>query len=424
MIETNPELSPHPEGIPARRTIFWLLVLCGIQFGLIVWLSISRLNSPPVPAPPAAPTTNQAEPFTKGRHGPWGEIEYVRVNIEPPDEYIPTGLESFEAPRWLFPGYSREQLRAFLETCELTQPERAELLNETKWTEATNGLALAPTEDLILKLNPAARGRIYAALSASRENMLQYAPSTFRSGGFDDWFGKSGLPVGTLKLLRTLVYQRGSALCFSDLPQVCSRIPDPAERRILVKTLWRDPTVLMKLRIRPDTDIDAVAAYWSQGSRAKDIRPLLESLTKVPGGATVDIIHLLPRFARKRLNTYPDPADYSPDHAPDCFWTATHFFRDPPSDGYPDIPEWWEELQKNYKPVQDVTFGDIILIIGPDNQPTHAAVYIADEVVFSKNGYDYRQPWVLMRSDDLLARYHTEDGPPRVVIFRKLPEAQ
>jgi hypothetical protein len=169
-MNTNP--CPCPEGNPAKRTIFWLLLLCGVQFGLIVWLSILHLTSAPVPAVPRSTATNQTEVYTKGRPGPWGEIEYVRVNIEPPDDYIPSGLEAFDAPRWLFPGYSRDQLRAFLETCQLTQPERAELLNETKWTEDTNGVALVPTEDLLARYHTEdgpARVAIFRKLPGAKE---------------------------------------------------------------------------------------------------------------------------------------------------------------------------------------------------------------------------------------------------------------
>ena len=62
----------------------------------------------------------------------------------------------------------------------------------------------------------------------------------------------------------------------------------------------------MKLRITPDSDIPALTAYWKGSWRAKDIVPLLQSLTEVPGGATIDVAQLLPPFAGNTLIPIPD----------------------------------------------------------------------------------------------------------------------
>ena len=56
-----------------------------------------------------------------------------------------------------------------------------------------------------------------------------------------------------------------------------------------------------------------------------------------------------------------------------------------------------------------------------DNLPIHAAVYIADDVVFTKNGGNDRQPWMLMKWDDLLARYPQNDPIRPVIFHRKQP---
>jgi hypothetical protein len=174
----------------------------------------------------------------------------------------------------------------------------------------------------------------------------------------------------------------------------------------------------MKLRVTADTDATALTAYWKGIWRAKDIQPMLESLTEteVPGGVTMDIAQLLPQFARKRLNTYPMPDPSTP--ATDCYWTAMNFFRDPPDDRYYNSEVWQSELTTNYTVVTQPAFGDVILFLRPDNLPIHAAVYIADDVVFTKNGGNDRQPWVLMKWDDLLARY-PQDVALRPVFFHR-----
>jgi hypothetical protein len=35
----------------------------------------------------------------------------------------------------------------------------------------------------------------------------------------------------------------------------------------------------------------------------------------------------------------------------------------------------------------------------------HSAVFLADDLVFTKNGDNYRQPWMIMHIPDLLATY-------------------
>lgn len=410
-------------GTTSNNHIFWrrmLLGICLVQFALLVFLAMAYLNAPPANRPPGKPysTTNQ-EPFFVGHTGPWGELEYIRINVEAPDDFLPTGSEPLAPTRWTFPGYSREKLRALLGACELSPAQRTELLDEAHWTDTPEGIVVAPRDGLILDLSPTARRQLYSVLAASELNPPQFQPYAFRNGGFDDWFRESGLSEPTLNLIRRLVYQRGSAICFSDVLQVLPRIQSVEERKRFVKTLWRNPAILMKIRVRPQTDIDALTAYWSRGWHVKDIGSLLGSLRRVPGSITLDVAHLLPPFARRRLNSYPDPATFTPAQAPDCFWSAFNFFNDKPDDRFHEKAAWQQELKENYVEVPQPTFGDVILFVQADGTPLHAASYVADDVAFTKNGDDFRQAWVLMKIDDLLARYgHSDESPLRLVYYR------
>jgi len=62
-------------------------------------------------------------------------------------------------------------------------------------------------------------------------------------------------------------------------------------------------------------------------------------------------------------------------------------------------------------------FGDAVLLL-ENRRPAHACVYIADDVVFTKNGVNYHQPWVLMKLNDLLPRY-ASDRPMSIVVLRR-----
>jgi hypothetical protein len=62
-------------------------------------------------------------------------------------------------------------------------------------------------------------------------------------------------------------------------------------------------------------------------------------------------------------------------------------------------------------------YGDLIFLTNENGQIIHSAVYIAADLVFTKNGNNFKEPWVLMRMKDLLQTYLVTD-PARAVAFR------
>jgi len=411
------DATSHPDS--SRRWFFGLLVLCLVQFVLLLTLAgfLRQKDSATTPGrqfKTYSPTNR--EPYFAGNPGPWGELEYARINIELTDEFALAEEKNFRQTLWFFPSQNQEQVLALCESVGLTTPQRDALRTQANWSVVPDGLLITPPGDLVMELSPEMRARLYAVLAQSRQNDLHAWPFVYRQGGFAEWFTNSSLLPATIALVQKVVYQRGLALCVSDAPELCARISDPAERQRLIKTLSRTSSLLMKIRVRPETDVAALTAYWGRGWHVKDIEPLLASLTKVPGSISLDVAHLLPPFARKRLNSYPTPpAPGQP--APDCYWSAWNFFRDPPDDRYYNDALWRQELQQNCQLVEQPTFGDLVFLTRPDGVPIHCAVFVADDVVFTKNGANLRQPWKLMKMEDLLARY-PEDFPLRVAIFR------
>ena len=77
-------------------------------------------------------------------------------------------------------------------------------------------------------------------------------------------------------------------------------------------------------------------------------------------------------------------------------------------------------LQNEYVTVPDrpAAFGDVILFRDAKAESVHMCVYIADDIVFTKNGAHYFQPWVLMRFADVVARYPSANAS-RTSLFRK-----
>jgi len=49
-------------------------------------------------------------------------------------------------------------------------------------------------------------------------------------------------------------------------------------------------------------------------------------------------------------------------------------------------------------------------------------VYIAADIVYTKNGGHHFQPWILMKLDDVMVQY-ASDKPQQLRVFRKKPVA-
>ncbi|MEW6306583.1 MAG: hypothetical protein AB1705_24215 [Verrucomicrobiota bacterium] len=346
----------------------------------------------------------------------WGNLSYTRITIERPDAFISTDLLAYEETRWFFGSQSRAQVVHILRDAPFTTAQRLTLLDPSRWEVTSNGVFVTPGMEVIFGMSREARQRVYPTLAAYPENLIHHHPFHFRADGLEEWFDQSGLSERTEQLVKGLLYQRGNTLCFSDLWEVATQIPETHEKMRLLKTLGRHSTLLVKLRVKPDSDIEALTRYWGKSGRAKDIRPLLASLTQVPGGTTVDICHLLPPFARKRLYTYPTDIPDAPRR--DCHWTAMNFFNDLPDDRFLDFAEVTKAIQQDYYPVQDeMTLGDVIFFVKPEEGIVHAAVYIAEDMVFTKNGAHPMQPWTIMPIEDVRAAYPS-DQPLEQAAFR------
>jgi hypothetical protein len=62
-------------------------------------------------------------------------------------------------------------------------------------------------------------------------------------------------------------------------------------------------------------------------------------------------------------------------------------------------------LRAEYDKVVEPAFGDVLVLLGRDGQPFHAATYLADDVVFTKNGHTQFHPWMYATVDELRQLY-------------------
>lgn len=348
----------------------------------------------------------------------WGELVTYDVDLEQPEEYVAFEIETNRPSQWVFSGMDKGKVRELLLECGFTAAlaDRALSAQFVKSTPA--GTTVFPEDRVVLALTPEMRGKLYGVLARDTANHYMQYPFCYPRDAFVRWFGNGSKDDPLLALVRKLLYPRGDGMCFSDYELVLRQAGSETERLNLVKSLSRQSAVLARLRIRPDSDIDKLMGYWGKGLQVKDARPLVESLARLEDGGTVSLLYFLPNFVRERLYTFPLPSKAG-DPIMDCHWSTMNFFNDPPSNLFTNTSYTSAFIETNYYQVAKPTaYGDIVFILDAKGNAIHSATYLADEIVFTKNGNNFSQPWMLMRLADLLGRY-TADAPPKILTYRK-----
>ena len=400
-----------------RRGLLVLALVLVVPWLVVVWLALNpptaKNNSPPELLPIAATkpsdSSDQNSDLTIST-GPWGQLEANRVLIEPPSSLL--NLASLPAidTYWYFDTTEVKIVRQLFESAALDSRQREALLNQSAWRLKSDGIEVPITKPLVLSLVPEAREQIYSSLARHRKNNSQLITFGFR-GDFEEWFDHSEVSESTLAIVRPLIYSRGNALQFSDLSLIINDIPTMRERLALVRALARTRTQMARIRIFPNSDHLSIAKYWSTGRDPSRIESLLNSVPRLEEGYALDIIHLLPNFARRLLYTYPlldSPGQVS---VRDCHWTSLNFTKPEIDNSLADMTEVQRQYQQGYYHTTETPqFGDILLFVEPNGTVLHSCVQIADTLVFTKNGTSLANPWILMQLPDVLALYPSEAG--------------
>lgn len=398
---------PSRPGLIVPRSALWLfalLVLCP-------WLVVLRFARPAASSTatqaPRAPATAGDSTFVhQCRPGPWGDLQFNRIVIEPPESQIQPAQLVPQPTLWYFKGSTAATLAELWRSAGATESQVRTVTDPAQWQPAPDGPLLRPAADFVLSLTEETRSRIYTALALIPENGAHADPFRFRADAADEWFKHSELAPETIDLIKRLVYRRGNSLLFSDQNLVLATLRTLAERTRLIKTLSRKSTLLVKLRISPDTDIETLDAYWGRRQRTKDIQPLLQSLVREGGTATIDLVHLLPRLPRSLLYTYPAAEENGSTTFLDCHWTVLNFYNPVPDDRYQHLDAVTQAFARDYYTVTGSrTYGDILMFARPDGSVVHSCLYLADDIVFTKNGASANSPWILMSLPDVVAFY-------------------
>ena len=352
--------------------------------------------------------------------GPWGELEYFETAFIAPQSLIDMFVRPTAETIWRFPGWTRQQVTEALAEIPF-HPGQLDWIDQPDGLfELKHEVRLYPTDEMLTGMNLPQRRKLHRLLANWRENVSHRQPKiVLDPTESKNWFRAAGLPGDVADEIANLCFFDGGVYLFTEVELIMKRLDDEALQDKFLRALTRTPALIVRLKIAQDSDLSSIADYWRGYEKRKAISPILESVTMTPGVDYIDIAHLLPPMPRMLLNTFPDPTLLRANKSPDCTWTVVHFFRSEASSRLMDFGEAVREMDAAYEPTtDDAKFGDLLSFVqGEDDQPIHAAVYIAGDIAFTKNGNGLFVPWVLMRIPDIVKLY-SKDQPVHIKRLR------
>ena len=363
-----------------------------------------------------------ASPKRSPHSGKWGDLSLVPIVIAPPMELVFTDWGFMPRPTWYFPGSNADMVAQILLSSGVPPTEAAMLRAEARSVPRIAGVVLEPDPAWVRALTPEVRSRLYHILAQTPLNVDQTQAFRYPGVSPEEWFGRSPISQHTRELVEPLIYRDGNYMLFSDIELVRTEIGSDDEMRLLGKALFQQSTVIVNLSVDRTANLDELVEYWGRGGRRTEIRPLLESIAGGGPERAIDVTHLLPPFAQNHLYSYPQltAGDLDKPAVVNCLWTALNFFRETPDNRFLDASVALNTLKEDYFVIEsDFELGDIVAFLDEEGNIFHAVVYIADNLVFSKNGISAMAPWTIMSLEDVKDYYRWRCEIPRLIAHRR-----
>lgn len=384
----------------------------------IILLALIGLSTFPVPG--ASWPRYDGAPWKKDvqtcGEGDWGNLWYEPSIIELPPDRIRVLPFAQQVTSWYLPTRKSLELAATLESCGLNVTQQRDLL--LTLTPAPDGIGslLTPPESLILSLSPDIRSRLYGVLGRSPQNDAQVSPFRFNGDATQDWLEGADLEAGVTTLIRSLIYRHGNTQYFSDMATLLNRYPSSAVYSNVFHVLSREATLVARVHVFPDDDVDALASYWGVPHREDEVRTLIKTLQGTEACRDVPVSMLLPPFARDRLYRYWHEGD--PEFA-SCHYTAMNFLNENADGRFTNLTEVATTLARDYVEVTgNYRLGDIILLMKNANEAIHSCNFVADQIVFTRNGGNQAKPW-MFTTLNALVDYYSYPDPVHIKVMRR-----
>lgn len=345
------------------------------------------------------------EPFWKAKPGPWGDLEVRTVYLEAPDTLVAAVAKPNSVTRWVFEQTTEPAVRGVLQRFELPAAVTDRLLDPARRVASGNVINLYPSVDDLVALSPATRSALYQELAKSPANEYQHDPVYIMGGDLDDWLMDAGLSDAQKDLFRKLAWKRGAAVVFSDIQALLTLAKTSDEVRSTFRAVTRVRSLLVELQLPLKTDRQQFIEYWSAGQTDAPRLTFINAVTQRRAPQSVDITHFLPSIMRQRAYTFPEIELGLKGRFPDCHWTSLNFFNITPKEFYLDTRLAAAQLVEKYSTVEaPYKYGDVLCFLD-GGEGIHTCVYIADDIVLTKNGDGILAPWALMQIKDVDSIY-------------------
>jgi len=361
------------------------------------------------------------EPVWTSKSAVYGDLTIRAIYLEAPSYLIELVGKPSSKPRWAFANGTDASVRALFQRAGIPADIQARLLDPAQRQQQDGALIIFPSVDDLIALTPEMRTIVYPELAKSDLNEFHQNPIFIIGADLEDWLRQSKLSNKQKEIFRKMVWRRGRALAFSDLRTLLLFSETPEDVTQVFKTITRTRSLLLSLRLPPNADMAALSNYWSGGFADADTLPLLQAAIQRESVMEIDVSHLLPALARRRLYTYPTLDQTVNGRLPDCHWTSLNFFNNTARSYYLDTRLAAGALLSQYERVNaPYRFGDVLAFVSSESV-LHSCVFIADDVVYTKNGENILAPWVFQRMDDVMAIYQ-QDTSVQIQGYRLKPE--
>lgn len=351
-----------------------------------------------------------AEPVWHAKPGPWGDLEVRAVYLEPPESLLAAVTKPSATTRWTFEQTTPGKVREILTDAKLPEEVIARLLSPVRMTVSGNSVVLLPEVSDLEAISQESRSTLYQELARCPANEYQRDPVFVLGGDVEDWLQGVAMTSAQQALFRRLLWKRGRAVVFSDVHALLSLAGSDNEARAVFRAITRVRSLVVELKLPVRADLKAFIDYWSAGQSEAPRLAFVRAVTQRRAPQTVDITHFLPAIFRQRAYTFPEAEPGSNGRFPDCHWTSLNFFNVTPNDVFLDTAKASEYLMKKYEVVDaPYRFGDVLCFMN-EGEGLHTCVYIADDIVLTKNGDSVLAAWALMQLKDVDAIYNRTAG--------------
>ncbi len=340
--------------------------------------------------------------------GPWGTIRYQTFFISPPIDYIDEKVFEHENA-WYLDNLTEADWKRVVQESPLPEDKKQYLIGLGR-TEEWPHVRLEPNPEFILSMSPSERKYFYQILADNpvSAHSPYCDPVVVGTNDVDKWLNQADLEEDVTSILKKLLYFDEGTAFFSDWAAMQPYLKTESSRMTFYRLLLSQKTSMPVLSITPNSNFDELSAYWSRGVAKRNTIALLQDMRNRKSNVDIDLVHILPPFARKRVNTFPNPyldEDYMTQN---CHWSSMSFYKFKEELRFIGAGYAMEYLNANFTPVKSppLAFGDLVQFITKDDKIVHSAIYIAGDLFFSKNGFSELSPWVLVPFSDMIATYH------------------